>query len=137
MSILSQNQRLPNIIPANTEANAISLPVFAPDFDKLQFSLLTNSAADFDITVIKSNQELPPDPSAPVSPTNMYADCMFSEEGTQVNYNATTPYNPGSTAVDKNFLVQTQGARWFFVKLSNYSDGILLKLDAFLFSNET
>ncbi len=136
MSILSQNQRIPNVIPINTEANAVSIPIFAPDFSRLQFSLLTDTNADFNITVKKSNQENPPDPTLPVSPLNMYADCMFSEEGTQVNYNDASPYNPGG-AVDKNFLLQTQGARWFFIILSDYSDGIMQKLDAFLFSNET
>lgn len=136
MSILSQNQRLTNVIPPGTKANAISLPIFAPDFSRLQFSLLSGAAADFDITVVKSNQENPPNPSLPASPSNMYADCMFSEEGTEVNYNASSPFNPGG-AVDKNFLVQTQGARWFFIVLSSYSAGMLQKLDAFLFSNET
>lgn len=137
MSQNSQNQRYSNIIPANTVANAISLPIFAPDFSKLQFSLLSDATADFDITVLKSNQQDPPDPSLAVSATNMYGDCLFSEEGTEVNYNETTPFNPGAQAVDKNFLMQTQGARWFFIVLSGYSAGTLKKLDAFLFSNET
>ena len=62
---------------------------------------------------------------------------MFYEEGTQVNYNAVSPYNPVGAVADKNFTLLTQGARWFFIVLSNYSAGTLLKLDAFLFSNET
>lgn len=138
MSILSQNQRYPNVIPVNTVANAISIPIFAADFSKLQFSLLADALANFNITVVKSNQENPPDPSIPVSATNMYSDCMYSDESTQVNYDSTTPYNPGASAIiDKNFLIQTQGARWFFIVLSGYAAGTLNKLDAFLFSNET
>ena len=137
MGVLSQNQKYPDVIPRNTVANAISIPIFCSDFDKIQFSLLNDAAADFNITVVKSNQDAPPDPSSPISTTNMYADCMFSEEGTEVNYNVVTPYNPGATAADKNFLVQTGGARWIFIVLSGYSAGTLLKLDAFLFSNET
>lgn len=137
MSILSQNQKYPNAIPQNTVANAISIPIFGPDFDKLQFSLLTDATANFNITVVKSNQDNPPDPSLPVSPTNMYGDCMFSDEGTQVNYDAVSPFNPGAVAVDKNFILQTGGARWFFIVLSGYTAGTLKKLDAFVFSNET
>lgn len=136
MATRSQNQSYPNVIPLNTVANAISIPIFAPDFDKLEFSILTGPSADFEITVLKSNQEFPPDPSLPASSTNMYADCSFSEEGTNVNYNAASPYNPGGE-VDKNFILNTQGARWFFIVLANYTRGTLEKLDAFLFSNET
>lgn len=141
MSILSQNQRYTNVIPAGIPNGepTVSIPIFASDFDKLQFSALVDGDAQFDFTVVKSNQENPPDPSLPVSPSNMYSDCSYSDESTQVNYNATTPYNPNGPTVltDKNFLIETQGARWFFILITNYSAGTLLKLDAFLFSNET
>lgn len=133
----SQNQRYPNVIPAGTTANAISIPIFAADFTKLQFSLLTNSAADYNVTVVKSNQENPPNPALAISATNMYSDCMFSDESTQVNYDVLSPFNPTSVALDKNFSLQTQGARWFFIVVSGYTAGAVLKLDAFLFSNET
>lgn len=139
MSILSQNQRINDVIPRRTHADAVSIPIFAPDFSEIEFSLLVAAASDFDIIVVKSNQEDPPDLTSPQSATNMFADCSFSDESTNVNYNSTSPYNPSAAGatLNTNFKVQTEGARWVFIVLLNYMAGSIDKLDANLFSNET
>ncbi len=138
MSILSQNQKYHDVIPFNTAADAISIPIFCADFSDLQFTIVTDPTADFDIEVLKSNQQLnPPDPSLPSTEGNEYSDLAYTDESDGVNYNLTTPFNPGGNAVSKTFKLGTNGARWIFIKLLNYSAGALKKCDVDLFSNET
>ncbi len=139
MGILSQNQHYPDVIPRSTVADAISIPIFCPDFAEIQFTVLVDASADFDFEVLKSDQKLPPDPSLPSSPLNLYADVIYTDEGSGVNYDLGTPYNPATpgSVTTKIFKVQTSGARWIFLKLFNYAAGTLLKADVDLFSNFT
>lgn len=119
----------------NAVANGVSRAVFAQDFKTIQFTISTNALANLDIEVIKSNQELPPDPTVAASPTNQYSVVGYTDESDQVFYAGGTPYNPSGVSVNKTFNVETTGARWIFYKVSGYVAGTLEKLDCELFSN--
>lgn len=139
MANFSQNQKYKDIFQGAVTADAVSIPIFVPDFKTDEFSILTDAAADFDIEVVISNQELPPDPTQPVSPTNQYTTGVYIDESDQASYDSVTPslYNPSGNAVNKIFECQLDGARWFFLRVLNYSAGTLLSADADLFSNFT
>lgn len=207
MSLEAQNQLYPDVIPRNTIAAAISVPVMATDFKTAQFSILaTNSlkivfnfggasgpftvgetvtggtslatgvvltsnaltgvmtfvsitgtfvagetitgslstntavltlgnAPSFQIVCYKSNQELPPNPSLPVSVTNQYSPVGFTRESDQAYFDSSTPYNPTLLEVNSTFNIEATGYRWVFVAIQAYISGILVKTDISLFSN--
>lgn len=140
MGVYSQNQKYEDIFQGAVTGNDISIPIFCPDFKTVQFSILTNALANFDIEVVLSNQDLtPPNPALAVSATNQYTTGVYVDQSDQASYDSVTPnnYNPTATAVNKIFEVQTNGARWFFVRVKNYVAGSLLTSDADLFSNFT
>lgn len=88
----------------------------------------------FEVNAIKSNQELPPDPSLPVSGDNFYSYVMETDEATGVNYApALVPFtqtiNPSATSVN----ISTTGARWMFVEITNIT-GICEKVNVTLFA---
>lgn len=137
MSIFSQNQCYADVIPVNTKANAVSIPVFMADFKTAQFTIVTNATANFNIEVLKSNQENPPVPTSASYQNNQWVSIQYVDESNGVDYSPTSLYNPGSTAVTKVFNVETEGARWIFIKISTYVAGALLKCDVELLSNNT
>lgn len=129
-----QNQNYNNVIPAGTAANATSIAIPAADFRIMNFTIVTNSAASFTINVLKSNQLTPPDPTIAASATNQYSTVAYKDEGTTTVYKVGSLYNPTTTAVDETFEVETGGARWFFIQITGYVAGALLKCDATLFA---
>lgn len=132
----------PNIIPANTVANATSIPIFCPDHGVIEFTVQFDGTANYNLTGIMSNQELPPTPSTSESSTNEYNPVAIQDVDTQVTYVTGSLFNPSTAASGggalaagaKTFRVQTGGARWFFLQLSSYVAGTLVKSDASLFS---
>lgn len=132
----------PNIIPANTIANANSIPIFCPDHGVIEFTIQFDGTANYNIGGVMSNQELPPALGSAVGPTNEYNTVAIQDVDTEVTYVTGSPFNPSTAASGggalpagaKTFRVQTGGARWFFIQLSGYVAGTLVKADAGLFS---
>lgn len=96
----------------------------------------------FGINVLKSNQDgfLPnepvPDPTQPVSSTNMYSGVAVTDESNGVNYSFGMSYDPATNQlVASTFNVDTTGARWIWVEIINYVSGVVEKVDVELFSN--
>lgn len=134
--LFSQNQRYNDVIPQGTAANATSIPIFCADFSKIEFTLEVNGSANFNIGAYISNQENPPDPTLSESTTNLYSKVAYQDVGTQTIYLNASLYNPtapGSTTV-KTFVVEVTAARWFFLQISGYSAGALLKADVDVFT---
>lgn len=133
----SQEQEYKNIIPINTVANAISLPVFAQQFKTVLANLMFSADADFNIRIARSNKHLnPPDLSKPSSPNNQWEYVGYTDES-GINYDAANPLNP--TAIDPatstTLEADTNAGRWFFVVITDYVSGTLQKTNMSLFGN--
>ncbi len=135
--LYSQPLRYNNVIPANTVTNVTSVPVFTADFKEIQFTLDMSSTSNYNIFAIVSNQENPPDPTLPLSPTNKYSFVAYQDLDTEVTYTSVNAYNPGGTlgaTTVKTFVVQANGARWFFLQLASRIAGTLIEADVDLFT---
>ena len=134
--LYSEPLRYNNIIPAGTTANATSIAVLAADSAVIEFTVQFNAAANYTLSAIISNQELPPDPTQTLSVTNEYSAAACKDLGTQTIYTTAALFNPSTAALagTRTFQVQTNGARWFFLQLAGYTAGTLLKADADLFT---
>lgn len=204
--MLPNHQRYPNVIPLNTQDDAIGIPVLAAPFKTQQFTTQmfmaitidalddpdvpfevgetitggTSAATgiviafdgtvnlvvmpisgtfqtaeeitggtsgaegdttvvatpDFDIQVISSNQELPPDPSLPLAADNQYSYVGFTDQSDAAYY---TSYNPKDMTPDfvgeKCFNIETSGGRWVFIQISSYIGGSLYSTNVDLFNN--
>lgn len=95
---------------------------------------------DFDIEVLESNEQNPPDLSLPPAPGNSYSDVDYLDKQGNASYNALSPYNPNADvltpgALSKTFQVQSNGSRWQFVKISTYVAGKVSEVLFSTFSN--
>lgn len=140
MSILAQNQTYKNVFGGAVSDDSISIPIFCADFKTIQFTIVPDSSADFDINVYVSNQnpsdQQPPDLSVPSTTDNQYAPVAYIDTATGGAYTSSSLYNPsGTSGATKIFEVNTNGARWVFITVENYSAGELSVCDVQLFSN--
>lgn len=121
------NQSNPGILK-NISTDANSRVIFVQDVDKIKFTIVTDASADFDVEVFQSIQELPPDPTISASSTNQYSPVSYQDEGDDVTYTGSIPFNPTAAAVQKTFNVNTTGARWIFFRIAGYVAGTLIDL---------
>lgn len=130
-----------NIIPANTVANAVSIPIFCPDHNVVEFTVQFDGTSNYALTAIMSNQEIPPTIGSESS-TNEYNNVAYQDVDSEVTYVTGSLFNPSTagsgggalSAGSKTFRVQTGGMRWFFLQLSVYVAGTLVKADSSLFT---
>lgn len=96
------------------------------------------SSPNFTIEAFISNQELPPDSTLPASSSNQYSEVSYMDLANGNSYDTQAAlYNPSGNTEDKTFEAQLDGARWFFVRLVDYTSGALVLLEISLFSNFT
>jgi len=120
----------------NQTADGVSAPIFVAGTKSIEFSIVTDATADFDILCIGSLQETPPDPSLAVGADNDYQYILYQDEETSGSYNASTPYNPTSTAVSRLFRFNTEGIRWAFIEVNNYVAGTLVVCNVNISDNQ-
>lgn len=116
-------------------ANGYTTPILAADFKSVDFSLFSGLGADYEICVgVSFSRDTPPDPSIAPSVDNDYTeDVAFIDVGNGATYNnaytGANPYNPttddGGQEVSKKFRFNTNNAYWVFLRVMNYSAGII------------
>jgi len=135
MSVTSNNQRF-NKVLENISADAVStIGILAADFKTIEISLNFSGAANMDIQVLGSDQTEFPNAVQPNSPTNQLFDLGYLDSTSLAQYNVSSPYNPGgsSPSETKKFHIQSEGTRWVFLRVFNYSAGSLDQADVSLF----
>ena len=135
MSVYAQHQIVPKLI-VNGNDNIVSPAFFTQDFPTIQVSLSVSLPSNFELAVYQSNQRTIPNFSIPASASNQWTEVAYTDLGTGVNYSVGFEYNPsGVPNITKIFNVQTIGARWCAVAITNYIEGNADLVQAELFNN--
>ncbi len=131
-----QNQIYKDALTPGTADNFIGRPIFCAPFKTMQVSMFLGDSGDFEVKILKSNQEDLPDPDLGDSNDNQFEYVGYTDDSNGVNYNAETPYNPGTNTESgtKVFNVETQGARWIWVSIDNFGAGEVQSCDVELFT---
>jgi len=99
-------------------------------------TITATATPSFTVNLIKSNQELPPNPSLPVSGDNFYSYVLNTNEADGVNYTTPAfPYTQTIATPATSLNVSTTGARWMFVFL-DFGTGVVEKINATLFAKK-
>lgn len=97
-------------------------------------TVTVSAAPDFTIQALGSNDENPPDLSLPSNVGNEYYDIAYTDSSTQSTYDGSTPYHP-TVQETRNFQLETNGVRWWFVKMVLHTAGAIGLVKASNFSN--
>lgn len=90
---------------------------------------------NFQVAVIKSNQETLPDPTLPSGPDNKYSYVSYVDEATGVDYAVGNFFNPSAIGgVDRTFNIESTGSRWYWIQILGYVSGMANRIDAELTS---
>ena len=124
------------VLENKSAENNYGSAVQAGDFKTRVVELITADSLDGELVVYESNQELPPDISAPVTPTNEYYAVGYSKASDQTYLDTDNPFNPAGEDGTYVFNVETTGSVWIFAAVLNRTAGTVAKLNINLFDNQ-
>lgn len=122
---------------SNLQQDKIAGPLSVKNTKSIEFSIVADSNADFNIRCIGSVQDDAPDPSLAMSDTNDYQYILFQDETASASYNGANPFNPNAFtgSVSKLFRFNTSNIKWAFIEVYDYTAGTLLVTNVLLSDN--